>query len=107
VTVTAGTTAPVSTMAARIANRAGFSTASMPLLVLIGLLTLRKRKTLSVLGALLIVAAFMPFIGCGSGSGTSSHSQTAPGTASGTYTITVTATSGTLIHNAVLQVIVQ
>ena len=107
VTVTAGTTAPVSTMAARIANRAGFSTASMPLLVLIGLLTLRKRKTLSVLGALLIVAAFMPFIGCGSGSGTSSHSQTAPGTPSGTYTITVTATSGTLIHNAVLQVIVQ
>ncbi len=33
VTVTAGTTASVSTMAARIANRAGFSTVSMPLLV--------------------------------------------------------------------------
>jgi hypothetical protein len=107
VTVTAGTTAPVSTMAARIANRAGFSTASMPLLVMVGLLTLRRRKTLSALGALLIMAAFMPFIGCGSGSGMSSHSQTAPGTPSGTYTITVTATSGTLTHNAVLQVIVQ
>jgi FG-GAP-like repeat len=107
VTVTAGTTAPVSTMAARIANRAGFSTASMPLLVLVGLLTLRRRKTLSVLGALLIAAAFMPLVGCGSGSGMSSHSQTAPGTPSGTYAITVTATSGTLTHNAVLQVIVQ
>jgi len=107
VTVTAGTTAPVSTMAARIANRAGFSTASMPLLVLVGLLTLRRRKTLSVLGALLIAAAFMPLAGCGSGSGMSSHSQTAPGTPSGTYAITVTATSGTLTHNAVLQVIVQ
>jgi hypothetical protein len=107
VTVTAGTTAPVSTMAARIANRAGFSTASMPLLVLVGLLTLRRRKTLSVLGALLIAAAFMPLVGCGSGSGMSSHSQTAPGTPSGTYAITVTATSGILTHNAVLQVIVQ
>jgi FG-GAP-like repeat len=107
VTVTAGTTAPVSTMAARTANRAGFSTASTPLLVLVGLLTLRRRKTLSVLGALLIVAAFTPLIGCGSGSGMSSNSQTAPGTPSGTYTITVTATSGTLTHNAVLQVIVQ
>jgi hypothetical protein len=107
VTVTAGTTAPVSTMAARIANRAGFSTASMPLLVLMGLLTLRRRKALSVLGALLIVAAFTPFIGCGSGSGMSSHSQTAAGTPPGTYTITVTATAGTLTHNAVLQVIVQ
>ena len=107
VTVTAGTTAPVSTMAARIANRAGFSTASMPLLVLVGLLTLRRRKTLSVLGALLIVAAFTPLIGCGPGSGMSSHSLPAPGTPSGTYTITVTATAGTLTHNAVLQVIVQ
>jgi len=107
VTVTAGTTAPVSTMAAQIANRAGFSTASMPLLVLVGLLTLRRRKALSVLGALLIVAAFTPLIGCGPGSGMSSHSQTAPGTPSGTYTITVTATSGALTHNAVLQVIVQ
>ena len=104
VTVTAGTTAPVSTMAARNANRTGFSTASMPLLVLVGLLALRRRKTLSVLGALLIVAALTPLIGC---SGMSSHSQTAPGTPSGTYTITVTATSGTLTHNAVLQVIVQ
>ncbi len=43
-TVTSGTTALVSTMAARIANRAGFSTASMPLLVLVGLPTLRRRK---------------------------------------------------------------
>jgi hypothetical protein len=107
VTVTAATTAPGSTMVARIANRAGFSTASTPLLVLVGLLTLRRRKTLSLLGALLIVATFTPLIGCGSGSGMSSHSQPASGTPSGTYTITVTATSGTLTHNAVLQVIVQ
>jgi hypothetical protein len=107
VTVTVGTTAPVSTMAARIANRAGFPMASMPLLVLVGLLTIRRRKTLSMLGALLIVAAFTPFIGCGTGSGMSSRSQTAPGTPSGTYKITVTATSGPLTHNAVLQVIVQ
>jgi len=104
VTVTAATTAPASTMVARIANRAGFSPASIPLLVLLGLLTLRRRKILALLGALLIVAALTPLIGC---SGMSSHSQTAPGTPSGTYTITVTATSGTLTHNAVLQVIVQ
>jgi hypothetical protein len=107
VTVTVGTTAPIVTTSAGTANRAGLPVASMPLLVLVGLLTLRRRKTLSMLGALLIVAAFTPLIGCESGSGMSSHSQTAPGTPSGTYTITVTATSGTLTHNAVLQVIVQ
>jgi FG-GAP-like repeat len=107
VTVTAATTAPASTMVARIANRAGFSPASIPLLVLLGLLTLRRRKILALLGALLIVAAFTPLIGCGPGSGMSSQPQTAPGTPSGTYTITVTATSGALTHNAALQVIVQ
>ncbi len=107
VTVTVGTTAPMSTMAGRIANRAGFPMASMPLLILVGLLTLRRRKTLSMLVALLIVATFTPLIGCGPGSGMSSHSQTTPGTPSGTYTITVAATSGGLTRNAVLQVIVQ
>jgi MYXO-CTERM domain-containing protein len=107
VTVTVGTTAPVTMMVARTANPASFPTASMPLLGLAGLLVLRRRKYFSMLSALLIVAAFTPLIGCGPGSGMSSHSLTAPGTPSGTYTITVTATSGTLIHNAVLQVIVQ
>jgi len=107
VTVTVGTTVPVAMMVARTANPASFPTASMPLLGLAGLLVLRRRKYFSMLSALLIVAAFTPLIGCGPGSGMSSHSLTAPGTPSGTYTITVTATSGTLTHNAVLQVIVQ
>jgi MYXO-CTERM domain-containing protein len=107
VTVTVGTTAPVTAMAVRTGNRAGFPTASMPLLALAGLLLHRRRKCLSMLSALLIMAAFTPLIGCGSGSGTSSHSQTTPGTPAGTYTITVAATSGSLTHNAALQVIVQ
>ncbi|MGB8539665.1 MAG: VCBS repeat-containing protein [Acidobacteriaceae bacterium] len=107
VTVTVGTTAPVTAMAVRTGNRAGFPTASMPLLALAGLLLHRRRKHLSMLSGLLIMAAFTPLIGCGSGGGTNSHSQTMPGTPSGTYTITVAATSGSLTHNAVLQVIVQ
>jgi hypothetical protein len=93
VAVTVGTTGSVTVAAARTEN-------------LVGLLVPRRRKYLSTLSALLIMAAFGALTGCGPGSGTS-HSQTTPGTPSGTYTITVAATSGSLTHNAVLQVIVQ
>jgi hypothetical protein len=59
-----------------------------------------------MLAALLIVAAIASLTGCGTG-GMSSGSRTTPGTPAGTYTITVTATSGTLVHDVVLQVIVK
>lgn len=102
VDVTIGTTAPVTTNA-QTALRAGLPVASLPLLLL---LRRRSRKRISMLAALLMVAAIASLTGCGTG-GMSSGSRTTPGTPAGTYTITVTATSGTLVHDVVLQVIVK
>jgi hypothetical protein len=104
-TVTVGTTAPVTTAAVR--SRAGSPLAAIPLAGLLGWLLLRKRRRLAML-AVLLAFGIMPWIGCGSGgTKTSPPPTTTPGTPAGTYTATVTATSGSLTHSTALQVVVQ
>ncbi len=69
-----------------------------------GWLFVRHRKRLPRLAAPLIVLTLASLVGCGGGS---SSSHTTPGTPKGTYTATITATSGNLIHNVPLTVVVQ
>lgn len=70
----------------------------------------RNRKVRLIVGALVLFAIFLPFVGCGGGGGgggggSGGHSD--PGTPAGTYTVTVTATSGTLSHNFTFSLAVQ
>jgi len=105
VTVTVGTTGPVTTGTV---THVDFPPGWMPLawtgmLLGSGWLLLRNRRWLPIVAAPLIVLALALWAGCGGGS---SSSQT-PGTPLGTYTVTVAATSGSLHHNMTLTVIVQ
>jgi hypothetical protein len=105
VTVTVGTTAPVTT---GIVSQVDFPGAMpmtwMVMLLGSGWLLLRNRKRLQSLAGPLIVVAFASWVGCG---GSSPSSHTTPGTPTGTYTATITATSGSLNHNMTLTVVVE
>ena len=108
VTVTVGTTAPVTTTSMRGVSHGGLPLASIPVAGLLGWLLTRKRRRIAMRAALLVMAALTPWAGCGSGgSSTPPITKTTPGTPAGTYTATVTATSGSLSHTTALQVIVQ
>jgi len=107
VTVTVGTTAPVTTgTISQISSPSGWvPLAWIGMLFGSGWLLLRNRKRVPVLAAPIIVLAVASWVGCGGGSSSSPH--TIPGTPAGTYTVRVTATSGGLSHNTTSQVIVQ
>jgi hypothetical protein len=106
VMVTVGTTAPVTVGTAphmRLPPTSILLTWAVILMVWEWLL-LRNQKHRPILAALLIAPTLVSLAGCGGGA---SSSHTIPGTPTGTYTTTVTATSGSLIHNTKLQVVVQ
>jgi hypothetical protein len=109
VMVNVATTAAVTTS---VAAYVGFPPGAMPLtgmLLLLGLsgLLLRNRKRLPAF-AVAVVLALVFCVSCGGGSSyTTPPPHITPGTPSGTYTVTITATSGNLINNLALQVIVQ
>jgi hypothetical protein len=71
----------------------------------VGLPWILNRRRLPVLATPIAILTLVSFVGCGSGSSSSSH--TTPGTPAGTYTATVSASSGNLIHNTSLTVVVQ
>jgi hypothetical protein len=118
VNVTAGTAAPftvmVSTTAPMTTGTISYQYPGFPqgwhavpwsvLLFAAGVLGMLNRRRRPVLGASIIVLAFVSLVGCGGGN---SSSHTTPGTPAGTYTATVTATSGSLNHNMTSTVIVQ
>jgi hypothetical protein len=105
ITVTVGTTAPVSSGA--ISERdfrpgppllAWFS-----MILATGCLLLVYRPRLSRVGPLAVALALATLVGCGGGSST----QTVAGTPSGTYMVAIAATSGSIAQMMPLQVIVQ
>jgi hypothetical protein len=106
-TLTVGTTAPVTTA---MVPQPGFLPPPGPLtciFILLGtiLLGVRRRKLMPAVAASAL--AFVLMFGVSCGGNNSSPPHTTPGTPAGTYTATVTATSGSLSHNAALQVVVQ
>jgi hypothetical protein len=106
VTLTVGTTAPVTT---GMRPRVDLPPVSIPLTWAVMLLVLewlwvRNPKRRPILAPhLVVLVALALSSGCGGGSSNSSI----PGTPAGTYTTTVTATSGSLTHNTALQVVVR
>jgi hypothetical protein len=105
-TVAVGTTAPVTTA---IAPHPGFLPPPGPLIcifILLGAtwLGVRKRKLALAVGTSALAFVLVFGVSCG---GSGSTPKTSSGTPAGTYTATVTATSGSLSHNAALQVVVQ
>jgi hypothetical protein len=107
VTVTVGTTAPV-TMGT--VSRVDLLRGAMPLTWTViwlgsGWLLLRNRKRLPALAAPMVVLVLASSVGCGGGNSSSSH--TTPGTPLGTYTATITATSGSVNQNMTLTVVVK
>lgn len=98
----------------------GFALGSIPrspwtatvLLALLGLVMFlagRTRRMARVAGLLtLLLALFLPAIGCGgSGGGNNGGGGGPTGTPAGTYTYNVTATSGTLTHTETVTLVVQ
>ena len=65
----------------------------------------RRRKWHTMLGLLLLCAAFMGATGCGGVSSTTPPAN--GGTTAGAYTFTVTGTSGTISQTATVAVTVQ
>jgi hypothetical protein len=76
----------------------------MAVLVLFGV-PFRRRKWQTMLGLVLLCAAFMGATGCGGRS--SSNTSTNGGTTAGAYMFTVTGTSGTISQTANVAVTVQ
>jgi hypothetical protein len=106
VTVTVGTTAPV-TMGT--VSRVGTASGALPLtwtLMLLGSgwLLLRNRKPRAAHAVPMMLLALASWVGC-SGGTSSSHST--PGTPTGTYTATITATSGSVGQNMTVTLVVQ
>jgi hypothetical protein len=64
----------------------------------------RRRKWQTMLGLVLLCAAFMGATGCG---GVSSNTPPNGGTTAGAYVVTVTGTSGTITQTATVAVTVQ
>ena len=75
----------------------------MAVVVLFGV-PFRRRKWHTMLGLVLLCAAFLGATGCG---GVSSNTSTNGGTTAGAYVFTVTGTSGTITQTATVVVTVQ
>jgi len=74
------------------------------LLGLVGLLPRRRQRALiATLPVIALPVAFLLWMVSCSGSSSHASSETPPGT----YQVTITASSGSLIHNTVVQVVVQ
>jgi len=82
----------------------GFGGGTMAVAVLFGV-PFRRRKWHTMLGLLLLCAAFMGATGCGGVSSTTPPAN--GGTTAGAYTFTVTGTSGTISQTATVAVTVQ
>jgi hypothetical protein len=64
----------------------------------------RRGKAFSLVAFLILLAA----LGCGGGSsGSTAVVQHDPGTTPGTYNVTINASSGTLVHHASFQLVIQ
>jgi hypothetical protein len=109
-TMTVATTAPATTSTVSYPDWPAGSVPLAGALFLLGsglLLFVNRQIRMATLGAAWVILAVGAWVGCGGGSLPPSMSTTTPGTPAGTYTVTVTATSGNLIHNSVLTVVVQ
>jgi hypothetical protein len=82
----------------------GLGGGTMAVVALFGV-PFRRRKWQTMLGLVLLCAAFMGVTGCGGGS--SSGASTNSGTTAGAYVVTVTGTSGTITQTAQVAVTVQ
>ena len=107
ITVTVGTTAPVSSgaISERDLNLGPPLLAWFSMTLATACLLLRYRTRLSRVGPLAVVLALATLVGCGGGGGSSTH--TIAGTPSGTYTVAIAATSGSITHMMPLQLDVQ
>ncbi len=83
----------------------GLGGGTMAVLVLFGV-PFRRRKWHTMLGLVLLCAAFMGVTGCG-GAAMSSDPPPTGGTTAGAYVVTVTGTSGTITQTAKVAVTVQ
>jgi hypothetical protein len=130
-TLTFGSTTPVSitgagaaTAALAIATTAATTSAALPLsrpgqitwyatgsatlaFLLFSGLAAGRRKWLTLVGMLTLLAFTSGLVACGSGGGTTGGGTHDPGTTAGTYTITVTGTSGTTTATGTVTLTVQ